>query len=121
MSVLVWVGVGLVGGVGALARFALDDAVSEQTGAQFPWGTLAVNISGSFLLGLLVGVALSGDALLLAGVALLGSYTTFSTWMLESHRLAEQGRRSALALNLAASLAIGIGAAALGRLVGGAL
>jgi CrcB protein len=121
VSLLVWVGVGLLGGVGALARFALDGAVSERAGSQLPLGTVLVNISGSFLLGLLAGATLSADALLLSGVALLGSYTTFSTWMLESYRLAEQGRRRALALNLAASLAIGVGAAALGRLVGGAL
>ncbi|MEA2423078.1 MAG: fluoride exporter [Thermoleophilaceae bacterium] len=121
MSALVWLAVGLLGGVGAIGRFALDSAVSERVGSQLPWGTFAVNVSGSFLLGLLAGVALSGDALLLAGVALLGSYTTFSTWMLESHRLAEQGRRGAVALNLAGSVAVGIGAAALGRLIGGAL
>jgi CrcB protein len=121
VSVLVWVGVGMLGGVGALARFALDGAVAERSGSQLPWGTLAVNISGSFLLGLLAGATLSADALLLSGVALLGSYTTFSTWMLESHRLAEQGRRLALALNFAASLAVGVGAAALGRVLAGAL
>jgi CrcB protein len=121
VSVLAWVGVGLLGGIGALARFALDGAVSERVGSQFPWGTFAVNISGSFILGVLAGATLTGDALLLAGTALIGSYTTFSTWMLESHRLGEEGRRAALALNLVVSLAVGIAAVALGRLIGGAL
>jgi CrcB protein len=121
MSVLVWVGVGLLGGIGALARFALDGAVSQRAGSQLPWGTFAVNITGSLVLGALAGATLSRDALLLAGVALIGSYTTFSTWMLESHRLAEQGRRQALALNFGCSLAIGIGGVAFGRLIGGAL
>jgi CrcB protein len=112
---LVWIGVALLGGVGAVARFAFDGAVSERTGDAFPWGTLAVNVSGSLLLGLLTGAHLAGDALLLAGTALLGSYTTFSTWMLESHRLGEDGRTRALLGNLAISLALGLAAAALGR------
>ncbi len=67
--------------------------VSSATGARFPLGTLVVNISGALVLGLLVGLALSANAYLLAGTAVIGSYTTFSTWMLESHRLAEDGRR----------------------------
>jgi CrcB protein len=121
VSILVWVGVGLLGGVGALARFMLDGAVSERLGSQLPFGTFAVNVSGSFLLGVLIGATLTGDALLLAGVALMGSYTTFSTWMLETHRLGEQRQREALAANVAVSLAVGVGAAALGRLLGGAL
>ena len=121
MSVLVWVGVALLGGVGALGRFMLDGAVSDRLGSQLPFGTFVVNVTGSFLLGLLVGATLTGDALLLAGVALLGSYTTFSTWMLETHRLGEQGQRHALAANVAVSLAVGLAAAALGRLLGGGL
>lgn len=121
MSVLVWIGVGLLGGVGALGRFVLDGGVSERLGTQLPLGTFAVNVSGSFLLGLLVGATLTADAFLLAATALLGSYTTFSTWMLETHRLGEQGRRSAFAANVGVSLVVGVAAAALGRLLGGAL
>jgi CrcB protein len=118
---MAWVAVALLGGVGALARFFLDGAVSQRAGGGFPFGTLAVNLSGSLLLGLLVGVALEGDALLLAGTALLGSYTTFSTWVFESHRLGEDGQPALLWLNVAGSLALGLAAAALGRAVGGAL
>jgi CrcB protein len=99
----------------------LDGAVSERVGSQLPWGTLAVNASGSLILGLLAGATVSGDALLLSGVALIGSYTTFSTWMLESHRLAEQGRGRAVALNLGVSVVVGMAAVALGRLIGGTL
>jgi fluoride exporter len=121
MTVLVCVGVVILGGIGALARFMLDGAVSDRVDSEFPWGTFAVNITGAFLLGLLVGFALKGDALRLAGGALLGSYTTFSTWLLETHRLGEQGRLRLLALNIAGSLAVGVAAAALGRLIGGAL
>src|SRR5439155_4055304 len=84
---LVWIGVALLGGAGAVGRLVLDAAVSERAGDAFPWGTLVVNLSGAFALGLLAGADVAGDALLLAGTALLGSYTTFSTWMLESQRL----------------------------------
>ena len=111
----------VIGGAGAVARFLLDALVSQRMGAEFPWGTLVVNLSGALALGLLVGVSLHGDALLLAGTAGLGSYTTFSTWMLETHRLGEEGELARGWANLALSLAAGIGAAALGRAIGGAL
>jgi fluoride exporter len=121
-GVLTWCAVGLLGGCGALARFLLDGIVSERGAAgRFPLGTLAVNLSGSVLLGLLAGATLHGDALLLAGTATLGSYTTFSTWMFESHRLAEDGEWPVLAANVAGSLALGLAGVALGRLIGGAL
>ena len=58
MTVLVWVGVALLGGVGALGRWALDGLVSARWGRQFPLGTLAVNLTGAFLLGLLVGAGI---------------------------------------------------------------
>ena len=119
MRVLVWAGVALLGGVGALLRFAVDGFVAEHAGGEFPWGTFVVNISGAFVLGLLAGAALHGDALLLAGTAVLGSYTTFSTWMLETHRLAEEGDLMLALVNVVASLAAGVGAAELGRLIGG--
>jgi fluoride exporter len=114
-----WLSVGVLGGLGALARFAIDALVSANTGARFPLGTLLVNLSGALVLGVLVGVALRGNAYLLAGTAVIGSYTTFSTWMLESHRLAEDGWRWLVWANLVLSLALGVGAAALGRLLGG--
>jgi CrcB protein len=115
MSAAVLLGIGVLGGLGAVARFMLDGAVTERVAASFPWGTLAVNASGAFVLGLLVGAALHGDAYRLAATGLLGGYTTFSTWMLETHRLAEDGRGPLGLLNVAASLAIGLAAAALGR------
>jgi CrcB protein len=119
--VLVWSAVAVLGGVGALLRFGLDGAISERAGSELPWGTLAVNASGSLVLGLLAGFALHGDALLLAGTALLGSYTTFSTWMFETHRLGEEGELWLALLNVVLSIALGVGAAALGRTIGGAL
>ncbi len=77
-----------------------------------------MNLSGSAVLGLLVGIGLSGDGYLLAGTAVIGSYTTFSTWILESHRLAEDQRRFAVGANIVLSLALGLAAAALGRVIG---
>lgn len=121
MSALGWLGVAGLGGLGALARFALDAAVSARAGGGFPWGTLAVNVTGAFLLGTLAGLHPGREAELLAGAGLLGSYTTFSTWMFETHRLAEDGRSALGALDVAASLAAGLAAVALGRLLGGAL
>jgi CrcB protein len=121
MNIVVWVGVAVLGGVGALGRFALDSAVSSRFGRDFPLGTLAVNCSGAFLLGLLFGAALRDDAYLLAGTAVLGSYTTFSTWMLETQRLGEDGETRGLALNVALGIGLGLSAAELGRLIGGLL
>ena len=108
MSLATWAGVAALVGVGAIARFLLDGAVSARAGTGFPWGTLAVNATGSFVLGAV------GTSVLL-GTGLLGAYTTFSTWMLETHRLAEDGRWRPAVLNVAGSLAVGLTAAWLGR------
>ncbi len=121
MSAWAWLGVAALGAIGASARFLLDGAVGARTAGAFPAGTLVVNVSGSLLLGLLTGVALSGEALVLAGTATIGSYTTFSTWMLETHRLGEDADVRGAALNVVASLAAGVAAAAAGRAVGAAI
>jgi fluoride exporter len=118
-AVLVWVGVGMLGGAGALARFLVDAAISSRSGWAFPAGTFAVNTSGALILGVLVGLALKGDALLLAGTAVIGTYTTMSAWMFETHRLAEEGQRLLAVANLGLSLVAGVAAAALGRLIAG--
>jgi CrcB protein len=121
MSAATWIGVALVGGLGAIARFVIDGRVAGLTGRTFPYGTLAINVSGSFLLGLLYGAHVGGSALVLAGAGTLGSYTTFSTWMYETQRLVEDGRLRSAALNIAVSLALGIAAAVIGRAIGRAL
>lgn len=118
MSVAVWVGVALFGGCGALARFGLTLLVADRLHPHLPLGTLAVNVSGSFLLGLLVGTPLDGDARLLLGAGALGSYTTFSTLMLETQRVGEAGKRQMAVANLLLSIALGLAAAAFGRLLG---
>lgn len=121
VTTLDWVAVALLGGVGALARFLLDRAVSARGASTFPRGTLAVNASGALVLGALAGAAVPSDALLLAGTATIGSYTTFSTWMLETHRLGEDGEPAIGALNVLVSVLVGLAAVALGRLLGEAL
>jgi len=121
MTVLVWTGVVLVGGIGSVLRFVIDRAVARRAARPFPFGTLAVNISGAALLGFLGGLALSKEAALLAGTAFVGAYTTFSTWMLETHRLSEEHQmRSALG-NVVVSVALGMAAALLGQWVGSRL
>ena len=82
----------LIGGAASVARYLVHGLFPVDVRAGFPLGTLAVNLSGSFVLGLLVGAGLDGDAYLLAGTAAVGSYTTFSTWMLDTERLARDGR-----------------------------
>lgn len=121
MSAGLILAVGLVGGAGAIARFLLDGAVAARLGRRFPFGTLAVNLSGAFALGVLVGAALRGDAYDIAGTGLLGAFTTFSTWALESHRLGEDGQLALGAVNFVVSLVLGVALAWLGRELGAAL
>lgn len=117
MSAWVWIGVAGLGGAGAVARFVLDALISTRWDGDLPLGTLLVNLSGAFGLGLLSGLNLAGNTLLLAGGATIGAYTTFSTWMLETHRLAEDRERRLAATNIVLSLAAGLAAAALGRAI----
>jgi CrcB protein len=119
VTALTWAGVAVLGGIGAVARFILDGTIGAALGRDFPWGTLVVNVSGSLVLGILSGLGTDDSSLLLAGTALLGSYTTFSTWMLETHGLAEEGESGDAVRNIVISLALGLAAAALGRLLGG--
>jgi fluoride exporter len=118
MSWAAWVGVALLGGCGALARFGLTLLVADRLHPHLPVGTLAVNVSGAFLLGLLAGAAVEGDARLLLGAGLLGSYTTFSTWMVETQRIEEAGRRRVAVANVVLSIVFGLAAAALGHAIG---
>jgi CrcB protein len=121
VSAIVVLGIGVLGGVGAVARFLLDGAVSSLTGRQFPWGTLAINLSGSFALGVVAGAVITGDALRLEGTGFVAAFTTFSTWMFESHRLGEDGELVWGVANVVGSLALGIAAVWLGRELGAAL
>jgi len=114
-TVLVWAGVALLGGFGSVLRFLVDRAVVSRAARSFPFGTLAVNVSGAALLGFLGGLALSKEAALLAGAAFVGAYTTFSTWMLETQRLGEERQMRAAAANIIVSVMLGQAAALLGQ------
>lgn len=118
MSFAVWAAVAGLGGVGAVTRFMLDGVIAQRLGRDFPFGTLTINLTGALLLGLLTGLALEGNALLLAGTATLGSYTTFSTWMLETQRLGEDGDMRVAAINAVLSVVAGVAAATVGRTIG---
>lgn len=121
MSALVWLAVGILGGGASVARFLLDGAVAARFGREFPLGMLVVNLSGCVAAGLLYGLAGAGDLRLLAGTATLGSFTTFSTWMLDLERSAEQDEAGALVANLVLSAVLGLGGVALGRAIGSVL
>ena len=118
VTVLLWIGVGLLGGVGAVARSVVSDYVAARAGTNFPYGTLVVNVSGAFLLGLLTGLSVEGDRLLLLDTGVLSAYTTFSTWMVETHALGARRRWAAVVANVAGSLIVGVAATALGRAIG---
>ena len=121
MNVAVWAGVLVIGGLGSVARFMVDRTVARRTARSFPFGTLTVNISGAVLLGFITGLTLSHQAALLAGTAFVGAYTTFSTWMLESQRLAEERQLGIAAANIVVSVLLGVAAVLLGQMIGARL
>jgi fluoride exporter len=118
VTALTWVGVAALGAAGSLLRFFVDGIVAPRIGGDFPLGTLAVNLSGAVALGLVVGMGFAGNRLVLVGTATIGSYTTFSTWMLETQRLAEEGDLRNAVRNVLLSTVLGVAAAALGRAIG---
>jgi fluoride exporter len=114
--------VALAGGLGAVARFLLDTAVRSRIGTAFPAGTVLINLTGSLLLGLVVGLADGGavpDALrVVVGTGFLGGYTTFSTASYETVRLAQQRRYRAALVNGLGMLVLALAAAGLGLWLG---
>ena len=119
MTVFAWIAVGLLGGVAAAARFAVDAEVAALAKSEFPLGILAVNLSAALALGLVAGLALHGTALTIVAGGGTGSYSTFSTWILDSHRLGAGGRADLAWLNIGLSLLAGFAAVALGHWLGG--
>ena len=117
--------VGLGGFAGAVSRWLVDGWVSDRNPSAFPLGTLVVNLTGSFVLGVLFAWVIERNLLppdvrapLMIGF--VGAYTTFSTFMLESWRLVEDGAWALALLNLGGSVALGmvavLGGLAVGRL-----
>lgn len=115
MTVLV---VALGAAIGAPARYLLDQFVQSKHDSVFPWGTLLVNVLGSFVLGVTAQAALSGSAsqtvYLLVGTGLCGAFTTFSSFAFETVRLLETGSLLEAGLYAAISVAIGLAAASAG-------
>ena len=105
----------LAGGFGAVARFLIDRAVAARVRVGLPLGTIVINVTGSFLLGLVVGWLGGADPLrLVLGTGFLGGYTTFSTASVEGIRLALSGRGWASLLHAGGMLLAGLLAAFLG-------
>ena len=123
---MVILSVGIGGFLGAIARYVLDGWIANATGGRFPWGTLAINLSGSFVLGLLFAMSVE-RGILPAGirapvlVGFIGAYTTFSTLTLETWRLAEDGSYALALANLGGSAVLGIVAVVAGLTLGRAL
>jgi CrcB protein len=116
-----WIAVGLLGGVAAGARFAIDAEIAARARSPFPFGILAVNLAGALALGIVAGAALHGEALAIVAGGGIGSFTTFSTWILDSHRLRGAGRGDLALLNVGLPLVAGFAAVALGHWLGGVL
>jgi CrcB protein len=111
------------GAAGAVARYLVDNAVLDRFPGAFPLGILVVNLTGAFLLGLLAALIIERGLLpselrspLLVGF--LGAYTTFSTLMLDSWRLVEDGLPVLGAANLVGSMVLGIVALGAGLWLG---
>lgn len=118
-----WLLVALGGAAGSVARYGFSLGATRWLGATFPFGTLGVNALGSFLAGLLYVVITQRLAaqeewrsLLLIGV--LGGFTTFSAFSLETIRLLESGRASSAMANIALNLGLGLGACIVGLWLG---
>lgn len=114
--------VALGGMIGAPARFGLDRFVADRLESELPFGTFLVNVSGSFVLGLVTGLAmsahLSGVLRAFVGTGFCGAYTTFSTWSYETVRLVEEGNAMEAFANVAFGLVVGLAAAGAGIAVG---
>lgn len=119
-----WIGIG--GFVGAVARYQLDSLVTRYSRSAFPWGTLVVNLSGCFLLGVLFTLSsgrLDANSSLRPAltVGFVGAYTTFSTFSLQAVRLTEDGEIALAVAYVAASVVVGLLAAWAGMATGRAL
>jgi len=117
-----YLAVGVGGFFGAIARYLIDYWISRRMGSLFPYGTLVINVSGSFILGLFATSTerwiVHPHWRLLLGVGFVGAYTTFSTFGYETHRLIEEGSFGLALLNVLLSVIVGLMAVRLGILLG---
>jgi CrcB protein len=117
MAVILWVAAG--GAVGSVLRYLISDALDRRAA---PWGTILVNLLGSLALGVLVGwfARRGADSVIriAVGVGLLGGFTTFSSWAVETIALWDAGKITAAVTNVVVSLVAGLLAAGIGLAVG---
>ena len=117
---VVWVT--LAGGLGAVARVVLEGLVRSRFASAFPLGTVVINVTGSFVLGVVTGLALghvvADEWRLVVGTGFCGGYTTFSTASFETVRLVEQRRTGLALLNAVGTVVVTVGVAALGLWLG---
>ncbi|MFC5176577.1 fluoride efflux transporter CrcB [Nocardioides taihuensis] len=120
MTGVLWVCLGAA--VGAPGRYLVDRAVQARHDSVLPWGTVVVNVVGSFVLGVLLGLASTHDVpdtvLLVVGTGLCGALTTWSTFGYETVRLVEEGAVRHAVVNVAVSLLVGTAAAVCGYALG---
>lgn len=118
MSNVAWLGFLGAAAAGATARYLIDGFVQDHADGAFPWGTLVVNVTGCFVLGLLAGLGLyhqlGQTSRTVLGTGAMGAYTTFSTFTFETVRLAQEGAAKVALRNVAASLIVGFAAASAG-------
>ena len=123
---MIWVLVAAGGAAGSLLRFAAGRLAIQLLGTGTVWGTLFVNVTGSFALGFFLAYTLqrgeiSGDIRAMVAIGLLGGYTTFSTLSYDTIRLLESGELGRAGVNILANLVIGLAAAYIGVLSGRAV
>jgi len=110
--------IAVLGGIGAATRFVVDGSVRARWSRVFPLATLVVNVTGSFLIGLLAGAhlyhGLGPTWLAVGATGFCGGYTTFSTAMVETVRLVQAGELRRATANALGSVLLCLGAAALG-------
>jgi CrcB protein len=110
--------VAIAGAIGAPARLLVERTISARTGHRFPWGTLAVNVTGSLALGFVTGLALyhglSTTPKAVVGTGFIGAYTTFSAYAYETVDVAEAASARLAGTYAIVSLVAGVAAATLG-------
>jgi CrcB protein len=118
VSALGWAAFVVAGAVGAPLRYLVDGLVGQRTDGVFPWGIFLINVGGSFLLGLVTGLALhhglGRTPRIVIGTGFCGAFTTFSTFTYETVRLIEEGDLREAVANLGLTLLLAGGAAAFG-------
>ncbi|OJX98048.1 camphor resistance protein CrcB [Salana multivorans] len=122
MTALSFVALALAGGIGAACRLLLDGVISSRRRGALPWGTIVINVTGSFLLGLVTGLAtatvLPETWQLVVGTGFLGGYTTFSTASFETVRLVQERKHLAAVLTGLGTLVVTTALAGLGLWLG---